>query len=61
MLSPEAGRAAFGWALLIVLGAAGLLAVLSPGTPEFAVTLLSLLIGLIFIAMVVVVVRLVGR
>ena len=61
MLSPEAGRAALGWALLIVLGAIGLLAVLSPGTPEFAVTLLTLLIGLIFLGMVVALVRLAGR
>jgi uncharacterized membrane protein HdeD (DUF308 family) len=61
MLSPEAGRAAFGWGLLIVLGAVGLLVVLSPGTPEFAVTLLTLLIGLIFIVMVAVLVRLAGR
>jgi hypothetical protein len=61
MLSPEGGRAAFGWAMLIVLSAVGLLAVLSPGTPEFAVTVLTLLIGLIFLAMVVALVRFTGR
>jgi hypothetical protein len=61
MLSPEAGRAAFGWAILIVLVAGGLLGVLSPGTPEFAVTVLTLLIGLIFLGMVVALVRLAGR
>jgi hypothetical protein len=61
MLSPEAGRAAFGWAILIVLMAGGLLVVLSPGTPEFAVTALTLLVGLIFLGVVLALVRLVGR
>ena len=61
MLSPEAGRAALGWALLIVLGAVGLLVVLSPGTPELAATLLTLLIGLIVLGMVVALVRFAGR
>jgi hypothetical protein len=46
---------------LIVLGAVGLLAVLGPGTPEFAVTLLTLLIGLIFLGMVGALVRFAGR
>jgi len=61
VLSPELGRVAFGWAILIILGALGLLAVLSPGTPEFAVTVLTLLIGLVFLGLVVALVRLVGR
>ena len=61
MLGPELGRAAFGWAIFIVVAALGLLLVLSPGTPEFAVTLLSLLIGLIFLGLVVALVRLAGR
>ena len=61
MLSPEMGRAAFGWAILIVLAAAVLLAVLTPGTPEFAVTLLTLLIGLAFLGIVVAYLRWLGR
>jgi hypothetical protein len=61
MLSPEVGRAAFTWAILIVLGAVGLLAVLSPGTPEFAITLVTLLMGLVFLGIVVALIRLMAR
>lgn len=61
MVSPEIAKAAFRLALLIVLMAAGLLVTLRPGTPEFAVTVLTLLIGLIFVGVIVVFVRLVGR
>ena len=61
MLSPEIGRHAFGWAIFIVLVAGGLLATLSPGTPEFAITLLTLLIGLLFVGLLVACLRLLGR
>jgi hypothetical protein len=61
MLSPEIGRAAFRWAIFVVLVAVGLLATLSPGTPEFAVTVLTLLIGLLFVGVIIFWVRVVGR
>ena len=61
MLSPEIGRAAFRWAIFIVLVAVGLLVTLSPGTPEFAVTVLTLLIGLLFAGVIIFWVRVVGR
>jgi hypothetical protein len=61
MLSPDVGRAAFTWAILIVVGALGLLAVLSPGTPEFAITVVTLLIGVIFLGIVVALIRLTAR
>jgi hypothetical protein len=61
MLSPEVGRYAFRWAIFIVLSAVGLLATLRPGTPEFAITLLTLLIGLLFVGVLVVCIRLIGR
>jgi hypothetical protein len=61
MLSPEVGRHAFGWAIFIVLVAVGLLATLQPGTPEFAVTVLTLLIGMLFLAILVVCIRVLGR
>ena len=48
MLSPEIGKAAFRVAILIVLLAAALLVTLRPGTPEFAITVVTLAIGLIF-------------
>ena len=40
--------------MFIVLVAVGLLATLRPGTPEFAVTLLTLLIGVLFLAILAV-------
>jgi ABC-type siderophore export system fused ATPase/permease subunit len=61
MLSPEVGRAAFTWAILIVIGAVGLLAVLSPGTPEFAITVVTLLVGLVFLGLVVALIHLAAR
>lgn len=61
MLSPELGRVAFRCAMFLVLVAAGLLATLSPGTPEFAVTVLTLLIGVFFVGVVIVWIRVLGR
>ncbi len=61
MLSPEVGRAAFTWAILLVIGAVGLLVVLRPGTPEFAITVVTLLIGLIFLGLVIALIRLGAR
>ncbi len=61
MFSPEIGKAAFRFALLIVLMAGGLLVGLRPGTPEFAITVLTLLIGLIFVGAIAAFVRLLSR
>lgn len=61
MLSPDVGRSAFRWAIWIVLVAVGLLATLRPGTPEFAITLLTLIIGLVFLGVVVALLRVLGR
>jgi hypothetical protein len=61
VLSPEIGRYAFRWAIFIVLVAVGLLATLRPGTPEFAVTLLTLLAGVLFLVVIVVCIRVIGR
>ena len=47
--------------MFIVLVAAGLLVTLSPGTPEFAVTLLTLLIGVLFLGAIIAAIRLLGR
>jgi hypothetical protein len=57
-MAPELGRAAFRWAIFLVLVALGLLVTLTPGTPEFAVTLLTLLIGLIFVGVILLFARL---
>ena len=56
-MSPQIGRAALGWATFLILASGALLLTLSPGTPEFVVTLftlcLGLLLGLIVVAGVV--------
>jgi hypothetical protein len=57
VFSPEIGRAAFRLALVIVLMAAGLLITLRPGTPEFAVTVLTLMIGVVFIGVILAFIR----
>jgi preprotein translocase subunit Sss1 len=61
LLSPELGKVAFRLAMFIVLVAAGLLVTLSPGTPEFAVTVLTLLIGLAFLGVVILLIRVMAR
>ena len=60
-MSAEIGRAAFRWAIFIVLVAVGLLVTLQPGTPEFAITQLTLLIGLGFIGIIELFVKLSTR
>lgn len=60
-MSPGVGRAAFGIAIFIIVVALGLLLALPKGTPEFAITVVSLLIGLAFLGLVVVMVRVIGR
>lgn len=61
MISPELGRAAFGSGILIVIVALGLLVTLRPGSAQFAITLLSLIIGLVFIGVVALFVKVIGR
>jgi hypothetical protein len=61
VFTPELGKAAFRWAILIILLALALLATLRPGTPEFAITLLTLLIGLVFLGVVLLLVRWASR
>ena len=46
-MPPEIGRVAFGWAVFLVLASGVLLLTLSPGTPEFVVTLFTLCLGLL--------------
>ena len=61
MLSPEMGKVGFRLAIFILLVAGGLLLTLTPGTPEFAVTVLTLIIGALFLAILIVSVRVLGR
>jgi len=56
-VDPSLGKAAFSLALFIVLLAAGMLLLLDRSSPQFAITVFTLLIGLAFAGVVVVVVR----
>jgi hypothetical protein len=56
-MSPELGRAAFRLGMLIVAPAVGLLLVLTPGTAEHSITIVTLAIGLTFLAGVTLLVR----
>jgi hypothetical protein len=60
-MDPQAGRAAFGIGIFLTLSAIGLLLVLRPGTAEHSITVVTLVIGLIFIGLVVLFVRGLGR
>jgi membrane protein DedA with SNARE-associated domain len=57
-MGSQIGRVGLGWAAFLVLASVVLLFTLTPGTPEFIVTLftlcLGLLLGLIVVALIVV-------
>ena len=56
-MSPELGQAAFRLAMLVVVPAVGLLLVLPSGTAEQSITIVTLAIGLTFLAVVALLVR----
>jgi hypothetical protein len=60
-MGPQIGRVALGWATFLVLASAVLLLTLTPGTPEFTVTLFTLCLGLLLGLIVVVGVLLTRR
>ena len=60
-MSPEVGRAGFAMAMFIVVGALVLLLVVPRGTAEFAITVVSLVIGLAFLAVIAILVRVSSR
>ena len=57
MLSPQLGRTVFRIAFYITLVSAVLMFFLEPGSAEFVVTGITLLIGLIFIVLIALLVR----
>ena len=59
-MPPAVGRAALGWAAFLVLASVILLLTLTPGTPEYVVTLFTLCLGLL-LGLIVVVGALVAR
>ncbi|MEV0800221.1 hypothetical protein AB0I34_21185 [Kribbella sp. NPDC050281] len=60
-MAPQIGRLALGWAAFLVLASAVLLLTLTPGTPEFVVTLFTLCLGLLLGLIVVAAVLLLRR
>ncbi len=56
-VDPELGKAAFRWALFIIVAAGVMLLFLAPGSAQFYVTLLTLAIGLAFLALVIFLVK----
>ncbi len=61
MISPQAGQAVFRIAFLMVVLSIVMLFVLTPGTAEFVISVVTLVIGLIMIGVIFVLVRVVGR
>lgn len=57
LMSPEAGRAWFRIATLITLVSAVLVYFTEPGTAERIVSVITLLIGLLFIGVIVILIR----
>lgn len=56
-MSPQVGRTWFRVAFFITLLSAGLLLLQKPGTAEFVITVVTLAIGLIFMATIVIIAR----
>jgi len=56
-VDPQVGKAAFQISLFIVVMAGGMLLFLTPGSPQFAITVFTLIIGLLFVGLVAVLVR----
>lgn len=57
MISPELGKAAFRWAVFIVVVSGLLLLIVEPGTPQFVITVMMLAAGALFAVVVFVLVR----
>ena len=57
MINPQLGRTAFRIAFMMISVSAVLLFVLSPGTAEYWVSVLTLILGLIFAGMIAILVR----
>lgn len=61
MLSPQLGKVAFVWAVFITLISGLMLLGTEPGSPGFAISAIMLGLGVVFGAVVVLLVRLLGR
>lgn len=61
MINPQAGQAAFRIAFLMVGVSAAMVFVLTPGTAEYIVSVVTLILGLVFMGIIFVLVRVAGR
>ena len=61
MISPEAGQAWFRLIVFIIIVAIGLLFVVPPGSAEFVITVLTLVIGILFLGLLVYLLRRANR
>lgn len=60
-MNPQLGKAWFQVASFITIVSAILLFVVTPNTPEYVITALSLLIGLVFMALIILAIKLFSR
>lgn len=60
-MSPEIGKAGFAMALFIVIGALAMLLVVPRDSAEFAITVVTLFIGLAFSAVIAILIRVSSR
>ena len=56
-VDPQLGKAALTMSLFIIVMAVGMLVFLPPSSPQFAITVFTLGIGIVFLSLVVVLVR----
>lgn len=56
-IDPQLGKAALQISLFIIVLAGGMLLFLRPGSPQYVITVFTLIIGLVFFGLVVVLVR----
>jgi hypothetical protein len=60
-IDPGMGKAALRLSLFIIVLAVGMLVFLDPASPQFAITVFTLIIGLAFLGLVVVLVQRLSR
>ena len=61
MIGPQVGRAAFRVAFMMVAISGVMLFVLTPGTAEYVISMITMILGLLFIGLIFILVRMGGR
>jgi len=60
MLSPKLGQAAFRIAFMMVFMSALMALILTPGTAEFVISVVTFVLGLVFMGLIFIFVRIIG-